>query len=233
MASVAESEDTGVGASFVDAGVPAGRACVSGDDEAAAGRVVELVEAAGWTVETAGDAHGCDVGIHVAGQVSSSGLQEAVERVRTLPARAHLLIVSAPIDGARQLVRSGVDGVLLEDGLDAQLTAALAALRAGLTVTSGELQETPERPALTAREKQVLGMVVLGFSNAEIALKLYVTESTVKSHLSSSFAKLGVRTRSEATALILDPDAGFGTGILAIVGEDSGDAIALPQLGAV
>jgi hypothetical protein len=38
----------------------------------------------------------------------------------------------------------------------------------------------------------------------------------VKSHLSSAFSKLGVRSRNEATALILDPENGLGTGILAI-----------------
>jgi DNA-binding NarL/FixJ family response regulator len=41
----------------------------------------------------------------------------------------------------------------------------------------------------------------------------------VKSHLSSSFSKLGARSRSEATALILDPATGLGMGILTIVDE--------------
>lgn len=63
-------------------------------------------------------------------------------------------------------------------------------------------------------------MVVLSFTNGEIAQKLYVSESTVKSHLSSAFAKLGVRSRSAAAEAILDPVNGLGTGILAIVGGD-------------
>ena len=62
-------------------------------------------------------------------------------------------------------------------------------------------------------------MVVLGFSNSEIAAKLYVSDSTVKSHLTSAFSKLGVRSRNEATAMILDLDSGLGTGILAISEE--------------
>ena len=74
--------------------------------------------------------------------------------------------------------------------------------------------------------KQILGMVVLGFSNAEIAAKLYVSESTVKSHLSSAFATIGVRTRKQAAALILDPGSGFGTGILAITDPIEGSLAA-------
>ena len=64
----------------------------------------------------------------------------------------------------------------------------------------------------------------MGFSNAEIARKLFVTEATVKSHLSSSFAKLGVRSRAEATARILDPEHGLGTGILAISDDGRADS---------
>jgi len=70
------------------------------------------------------------------------------------------------------------------------------------------------------REKQVLGMVVMGFSNGEIANKLVLAESTIKSHLSSAFSKLGVRSRGEATELILDPVNGLGPGILSIAGTE-------------
>ena len=53
-------------------------------------------------------------------------------------------------------------------------------------------RELLQRPPLSPRERQVLAMVVLDFSNAEIAEKLVVTESNVKSHLTSAFSKLGV-----------------------------------------
>jgi DNA-binding NarL/FixJ family response regulator len=59
-------------------------------------------------------------------------------------------------------------------------------------------------------------MVVLDFSNAEIARKLVVTESNVKSHLTSAFNKLGVSSRSAAAELILDGESGLGPGILRI-----------------
>ena len=47
-----------------------------------------------------------------------------------------------------------------------------------------------------------------GLTNAQIAGKLFLAESTVKSHLSSSFTKLGVSSRYEAATLILDPERG-------------------------
>jgi ATP/maltotriose-dependent transcriptional regulator MalT len=68
-------------------------------------------------------------------------------------------------------------------------------------------------------EKQNLGQMVLGMSNAEIVTKLFLAESTVKSHLSSAFTKLGVTSRNEAADLILNPTAGVGLGILTIPSE--------------
>jgi len=62
---------------------------------------------------------------------------------------------------------------------------------------------------------------VLHLSNAEIARNLYLSESNVKNHLSSAFAKLGVSSRNEAAELILDRDSGLGPGILRITPEES------------
>jgi DNA-binding NarL/FixJ family response regulator len=76
-----------------------------------------------------------------------------------------------------------------------------------------------EPPALSSREKQILGLVVMGYMNSQIAEQLFLAESTVKSHLSSAFGKLGVRSRNEAVNLILDPERGLGMGILALGGE--------------
>ena len=122
---------------------------------------------------------------------------------------------ATPAEG-RQLLVDGVAGLVLEDRASEALAPAVRSALAGQVSYPVELMPSSVRAALSTREKQILGMVVLGFSNAEIAAKLYVTESTVKSHLSSAFATLGVRSRRDAVALILDPEAGFGTGILAI-----------------
>jgi DNA-binding NarL/FixJ family response regulator len=118
----------------------------------------------------------------------------------------------------RDALAAGADGFVLDAQLDEALAPTIEAACSGQLVVPRELRSQIARPALSAREKQVLGMVVIGFTNGEIAAKLYLAESTVKSHLSSIFGKLGVRSRSEAAELVLDPEHGFGTGILAISG---------------
>lgn len=131
-----------------------------------------------------------------------------------------LLIVvvceSANGRSARRAVDAGVDGLIFEHQLEAALPPTVAAVLAGQIAVPRELRASVRKPSLSFREKQILGMVVMGFTNREIAARLFVAESTVKSHLCSSFDKLGVRSRNEAAALILDPDRSLGTGILAI-----------------
>jgi len=135
---------------------------------------------------------------------------------------APLVVVVDALDGGdlRRLVAAGARGLVLVSELEAALLPALAATAAGSVVIPAPVYLRVVRPALSFREKQTLGMVVLGLSNAEIAAKLYLTESAVKTHLSNAFAKLGVRSRREATAAILDPESGLGTGILEITPEE-------------
>lgn len=132
------------------------------------------------------------------------------------------LLVAVVDDVARHRVRSalveGADGVVLLSEIEQTLAATLAAARVGLVAVPKAVRGAMARPMLSTREKQILGMVVLGFTNGEIANKLVLSESTIKSHLSSAFHKLGVRSRTEAAAVILDSDSGLGTGILAISG---------------
>jgi two-component system, NarL family, response regulator DesR len=99
------------------------------------------------------------------------------------------------------------------------LVATVRAVHAGQLVVPPELRRQVDRPDLTMREKQTLSLVVLGLSNGEIASKLFVTEHTVKSHLSAAFRKLGVSSRAEAARVIADPSEGLGVGILAITPE--------------
>ena len=158
-----------------------------------------------------------DAGVVVGAMPDAVTLVTEAKRVGHLVA---VVVEAVTTDGVRDLLTAGADAVVVQGAVDSQLATALAAAAAGLVVVPRAERAAAARPALTAREKQTLGMVVMGFSNAEIARKLYVAESTVKSHLSSAFGKLGVRTRSAAAELILDPQRGFGTGILAISGDE-------------
>jgi DNA-binding NarL/FixJ family response regulator len=123
---------------------------------------------------------------------------------------------------ARELLRDGATGIALLGELEETLAIAVTAASRGLIALPQSMRQQIAQPTLSTREKQILAMVVMGFSNPEISAKLFVAESTVKSHLSSAFSKLGVRSRSEAAALILDPTTGLGTGILEISGERRG-----------
>jgi len=109
--------------------------------------------------------------------------------------------------------------VVLEAELACALGPCVQAVLAGQTCVPRQNWQQIDPPALSSREKQILGLVVMGYMNGQIAEQLFLAESTVKSHLSSAFGKLGVRSRHEAVDLILDSERGLGMGILALGGE--------------
>ena len=88
----------------------------------------------------------------------------------------------------------------------------IRAVSAGQVVVPRQLSRTAVRPALSHREKQALALLANGFTNRQIAARLFLAESTVKTHLTSVFGKLGVHSRSEAAELVLDPDQKLGLG---------------------
>lgn len=116
----------------------------------------------------------------------------------------------------REWLAAGCDAVVLDTDVEAALGATIRAACAGQLVLPESAREQSAARSLSTREKQVLALVVMGCGNGEIARRLHITEATVKSHLSAAFRKLGVRSRSDAAAKILDPGSGLGFGILAI-----------------
>jgi DNA-binding NarL/FixJ family response regulator len=117
-----------------------------------------------------------------------------------------------------EALAAGATGFVPEDEIDRRLCPTVGAVCAGQLAIPAEYREAAVRPILSPRERQVMSMVVLGFSNLEVAKKLHVTETTVKSHLSSAYRKLGVRSRHEATALILS-NKELGLGILSLTAD--------------
>ncbi len=119
----------------------------------------------------------------------------------------------------RAALAAGAAGVTVWAELDSALGPCIRAVCAGQICVPRAHWRQVAPPILSTREKQILSLVVMGYMNSQIAGQLFLAESTVKSHLSSAFGKLGVRSRNEAVNLILDPDRGLGMGILFLGGE--------------
>ncbi|HKI65821.1 MAG TPA: response regulator transcription factor [Solirubrobacterales bacterium] len=121
-----------------------------------------------------------------------------------------VVIVSSPTSGVgvRRALDGGARGVVFDSELERTLATTVLAVAIGQSVVPGKLRAGVERPALSHREHQVLALVRKGLTNAEIAERLYLAESTIKSHLASIFAKLGVRSRKEVATALDDLDRG-------------------------
>jgi DNA-binding NarL/FixJ family response regulator len=145
-----------------------------------------------------------------------------LKRLHETYPQTHIVLVAASFarSSLAAALDNGLAGFVREAEVDECVLLAIEAARRGQVLLPREFGKVVAQPGLSVREKQILGLVVMGLSNAEIARTLFVTESTVKSHLSSAFTVLGVRSRKQATALILDPESGFGPGILAISGDE-------------
>ncbi len=150
-----------------------------------------------------------------------ASLARFIEPLAKRFAQTPIVVVCSSIQRweVRAALTAGAAGVVLYDDLDSALAPCLQSVQAGQTCVPRGHWRQIEPPALSSREKQILGLVVMGYMNSQIAEQLFLAESTVKSHLSSAFGKLGVRSRNEAVNLILDPERGLGMGILALGGE--------------
>jgi len=116
----------------------------------------------------------------------------------------------------RRALLAGAAGIVLDTEITRVLVPTARAVTAGqLTVPPSLGKQIAPRP-LSHREKQILGLVMRGLTNREIARELFLAESTVKTHLSAAFRKIDARSRAEAVARIQDPESGYGAGILAI-----------------
>ncbi len=129
-----------------------------------------------------------------------------LRRMRRTLRKPAIVAISPPTTGAgvRRGLEAGADAVVFEPELESTLALAVRAVASGQSVVPRKVRASVERPALSHRERQVLSFVSSGFTNAQIAERLFLSESTIKSHLSSVFSKLGVRSRREAAALFRD-----------------------------
>jgi DNA-binding NarL/FixJ family response regulator len=155
---------------------------------------------------------------------------EATRRLGSVPARdgrpAVLVLTTFDLDeyvwGA---LRAGASGFLLKDAPRQQLVDAVRTVAAGdallaPSVTRRLVEEYVRRPppgastagrvatGVTARETEVWRLLATGCSNAEIATSLFISETTVKSHVASLLARIGARDRVQAVV------AAYETGLV-------------------
>jgi DNA-binding NarL/FixJ family response regulator len=145
---------------------------------------------------------------------------EATRRLVEKGSQARILILTTfDFDEyVYEALRAGASGFLLKDVQPAQLVEAIRVVARGEallapTVTRRLLdrfardlpgapgEPPPELSSLTERELEVLGLLASGLSNAELAERLFLSETTVKTHVSSILRKLGLRDRVQAVVL--------------------------------
>jgi DNA-binding NarL/FixJ family response regulator len=134
----------------------------------------------------------------------------ALEGLREAGSEARAVVFTAYDTDERILgaLRAGARGYLLKGASRAEIFDAVRTVHAGGSllepaVTTRLLDHVRGEQAepLTPRELEVLGLIAEGLQNSEIAGRLFVTERTVKFHVSSILAKLGADNRTEAVAL--------------------------------
>lgn len=127
-----------------------------------------------------------------------------------------VLIVSTYSDDelVDQCIRAGAKGYLIKDIERFSLKEGIRAVHRGEGAVSpavagkvldrlrgAETTETPTPPGLSDGQREILRLIAEGFSNREIASRVYLSENTVKSHVQEIFRKLDVRNRVEAAIL--------------------------------
>ncbi|MFE2484136.1 response regulator [Streptomyces mirabilis] len=140
---------------------------------------------------------------------------EAIAELTRRGARAKVLVLTTYDTDSDTLpaIEAGATGYLLKDAPREELFTAVRAAAQGRTVLSpavaSRLVSAVRAPAstqdsLSAREREVLALVAKGTSNREIARVLFISEATVKTHLTHLYAKLGVNDRAAAMAVAYD-----------------------------
>jgi DNA-binding NarL/FixJ family response regulator len=119
----------------------------------------------------------------------------------------------------RSALRAGADGAVVERDVALTLPVVVRAVWLGQASIPRALRVELGDQALSARERQVTDLVAEGMTNAAVAARLCLAESTVKSHLGSAFSKLGVHSREEAATLIRERRRRSGADASSIAAE--------------
>ncbi|SMD23056.1 response regulator [Lentzea albidocapillata] len=132
----------------------------------------------------------------------------AIERLRDHPCRVLVLTTYDTDRDVLPAIKAGATGYLLKDTPRDELQRAIRAAHTGEAVLSpavatrllGQVREPALEP-LSTRELDVLALVAKGSTNRAVAVALFISEATVKTHLLHVYAKLGVSDRAAAVAV--------------------------------
>lgn len=140
------------------------------------------------------------------------GGAEVTALLTSLPEPPRVLVLTT-YDTEADIFRAldaGAHGYLLKDAPPEQLWSGIRSTARGETVLASSVAATLVRrasspgPVVTEREVEVLELLSRGLGNREMARELFVSEATVKSHLSHIYTKLGVETRAGAVAAAIE-----------------------------
>lgn len=157
---------------------------------------------------------------------------DGLEAIRVLGQRVpgvRVVVLTMFEDDAsvRAALRAGASGYLMKGASREDILRSVIGVAQGDVVFAGSAGRTVQQalagpggepgdrgllPMLTDREVEVLDLVARGRSNGEIARRLFVSEKTVRNHLSHVLAKLGLSSRAEAVAAARDVGLGTGAG---------------------
>jgi DNA-binding NarL/FixJ family response regulator len=144
------------------------------------------------------------------------GLEATRQIIGANPDARVLILTTFDLDEyVYEALRAGASGFVLKDDPPEQLIAAVRTVAAGDALLSpavtrrviGKFARSPQQapPAgldeLTEREREIFVLIADGLSNAEIGQRLFISDTTVKTHITHLFQKLGVRDRVQAVVL--------------------------------
>ena len=145
--------------------------------------------------------------LNLAGTSSLEAIPELLER--SPETRIVVLTMEAAPGVARQALRSGAVAYVLKEAAEEELVMAIRLALAGRTYLTPRIggliaQEVAPRETLSLRERQVLRLLALGHTNAEVADQLHLSRRTVETHRANIQHKLSLSTRAQLTRHALD-----------------------------
>lgn len=136
------------------------------------------------------------------------GAEATVELQHRLPSAKVLVLTSfGEADGVAHALESGAAGAVTKTAEDAELVSVVRRIAAGEKYVSPEikklLHESPPVPKLTPRQQEILGYLVKGLTNRDIAEILRIREDTVEEHVNLLLEKIDATNRTEAVSIAM------------------------------